>query len=70
MLTIVKNTVKIAAVAVIGFCVLGWPEPAQAVLEGSNRERMEFLDFSEKMIRSGLYANTGNNSFSRENRRL
>ena len=40
------------------------------MLEGSNRERMEFLDFSEKMIRSGLYANTGNNSFSRENKRF
>ncbi|MCK9457852.1 MAG: hypothetical protein M0R31_11235 [Candidatus Riflebacteria bacterium] len=70
MLKIVKNTVKIAAVAAIGFCALGWPEPAEAVLEGSNRERMEFLDFSEKMIRSGLYANTGNNSFSHDKKRF
>lgn len=46
------------------FCAL----PAEAILEGSNRERMEFLDFSEKMIRDGLYANPGKSTFSQERR--
>jgi hypothetical protein len=42
--------------------------PAEAVLEGSNRERMEFLDFSERMIRDGLYAKSGSSTFSSEKR--
>lgn len=45
-------------------------QPAQAVLEGPNRERMEYLDFSEKTIRSGLYATQGNQTFNRSKRRF
>ena len=37
---------------------------AQAVLEGTQRDRMEYLDFSEKRIRHGLYARTGKATFN------
>ena len=48
----------LAAVAVCSVIMLASKEPAQAVLEGSNRDRMEYLDFSENLIRAGLYAKT------------
>ena len=42
----------LAAVAVCSVIMLASNEPAQAVLEGSNRDRMEYLDFSESMIKA------------------
>lgn len=62
----VKNVVK--GLAVAGFCAVlfSQPQSAQAVLEGENRDRMEFLDFSENMIRNGLYAKTGKGVFNRD----
>ncbi len=61
-----KNLAK--GLAAAAFCTLmaGMPEPAFAILEGSNREQMEFLDFSEHMIRNGLYAKTGRAVFNRD----
>ncbi len=45
-------------------------QPAHAVLEGPNRERLEYLDFSEKMVRSSLYATQGNQAFNKSKRRF
>ena len=56
----------IAAIAVCSVITLSQTDPAQAVLEGSNRERMEFLDFSESIIKNGLYAKTGKDTFNRD----
>jgi hypothetical protein len=39
--------------------------PAFAVLEGSMRNQMEFLDFSENMIRDGIYPKTGHDVFDK-----
>ncbi len=64
----VSNIIKGAAIfAVLG--ALTW-QPAFAVLEGSNREQMEYLDFSETMIRNGLYAKTGKAVFNRDKKGL
>lgn len=64
----VNNILKGAAIfAVLGALV--W-QPAYAVLEGSNRDQMEYLDFSETMIRNGLYAKTGKAVFNRDKKRM
>ena len=44
-------------------------EPAQAVLEGSNRNRIEFLDYSETLIKETLYAKTGKSTFNRDKKK-
>lgn len=44
-------------------------EPAQAVLEGNNRDRLEFLDFSENLIKDALYARKGRSTFNSEKRK-
>lgn len=61
-----RNVVK--GLAAVAFCaaLFGQPKPAQAILEGSNRDQMEYLDFSETMIRNGLYAKTGKAVFNRD----
>lgn len=65
---IVPGLAGIAAVcAVIMLCQ---HDPAEAVLEGSNRNRMEFLNYSEHMIKSGLYAKTGKDTFNRDRKRF
>ncbi len=66
----IRNVVK--GVAAAGLCALliSQVNPAQAVLEGTNREQMEYLDFSETMIRDGLYAKTGRAVFDRDKRRF
>lgn len=64
----VKNLVK--GITLVGlFSITAWL-PAHAVLEGSNRERFEFLDFSENMIRDSLYANSGRAVFNRDQKRF
>lgn len=63
-----SSIIKGAAIfAVLG--TLAW-QPAYAVLEGSNRDQMEYLDFSETMIRDGLYAKTGRAVFNRDKKRM
>lgn len=62
----VKSLVKGLTAAAFCAVLFGQPQPAQAVLEGSNRDQMEFLDFSETMIRNGLYAQTGKAVFDRD----
>lgn len=57
-------------VAICSAVMLVRTEPAQAVLEGSNRDRMEYLDFSENMIKSSLYAKTGKNTFNRSKKKF
>ena len=59
----------LAAVAVCSVIMLASNEPAQAVLEGSNRDRMEYLDFSENVIKAGLYAKTGKVTFNHEKKK-
>lgn len=46
------------------FGALSW-QPAQAELEGPIRDQMEFLNFSETMIRNGLYANSRHDVFNK-----
>ncbi|MBU1108427.1 MAG: hypothetical protein KKB51_17260 [Candidatus Riflebacteria bacterium] len=64
----VKNLVKGIALAGL-FSITAWL-PAHAVLEGSNRDRFECLDFSENMIRAGLYATKGRATFNRDQNRF
>lgn len=64
----VSNLLKGAALVAV-FGALVW-QPAYAVLEGSNREQMEYLDFSETMIRDGLYAKSGKAVFNRDKKRF
>ena len=59
----------LAAVSVCAVIMLVANDPAQAVLEGSNRDRMEFLDFSESIIKSGLYAKTGKVTFNHDKKK-
>ncbi len=65
-------TVKslVTGIAMAGLFSLANCLPAYAVLEGPNRERFEHLDFSEHMIRSGLYAQTGRAVFNRDQKRF
>lgn len=58
----------LAGVAVIAAIMLSQSDPAQAILEGSNRDRMEYLDFSENAIKASLYAKTGRATFNRDKR--
>ena len=63
----------IKGLAVLGIgsvVVLLSMEPAQAILEGSNRDRMEYLDFSEKIIKNGLYAKTGKVTFNHNKKKF
>ena len=69
MRSAVGNLIKGAALAAI-FGIVFFNQPAEAVLEGSNREQMEFLDFSETMIRDGLYAKTGKAVFNRSQKKF
>ena len=59
----------LAAVTICSVIMLANTDPAQAVLEGSNRDRMEFLDFSETIIKDGLYAKTGKVTFNRNKKK-
>lgn len=66
MRLMVGNMIKGLAAAAFCTLLVAQPGPACAVIEGSNREQMEFLDFSEHMIRNGLYATTGRAVFNRD----
>lgn len=60
----------LAGIAMVcSIIMLSQHEPAEAVLEGSNRSRMEFLNFSETMIKDGLYAKTGKETFNRKRKK-
>lgn len=61
-----KNMVCGVAIATLATFTL-W-QPARAELEGPLRDQMEFLDFSENMIRDGLYAKTGHDVFNKNKR--
>ncbi|OGK11026.1 MAG: hypothetical protein A2W80_12600 [Candidatus Riflebacteria bacterium GWC2_50_8] len=67
MLT-VKNIVK--GIALAGLFSLTTGLPAHAILEGSNRDRFEYLDFSENMIRDSLYAKSGRAVFNQDQNRF
>jgi hypothetical protein len=67
MLT-VKNAVK--GIALAGMFCFATGLPAHAILEGSNRDRFEYLDFSENMIRQGLYATSGRAIFNRDQKKF
>ncbi len=54
-------------VSALAALLLVW-QPVQAELEGPLRDQMEFLDFSETMIRDGLYAKTGHDVFNKNKR--
>lgn len=60
---IVKGLIGLAICSAI---MIIHSKPAQAILEGSNREKMEYLDFSENIIKDSLYARTGKSTFNRE----
>ncbi len=53
-----------AAFAIMGVAIT--TSPVMAELDGSMRDQMEFLDFSEHMIREGLYPKTGHDVFDRD----
>lgn len=69
MRSVVGNLIKGAALAAV-FGITFFSQPAEAVLEGSNREQLEYLDFSETMIRDGLYAKTGKAVFNRSQKKF
>lgn len=56
--------------AICSVIMLCQNDPAEAVLEGSNRDRMEFLNFSETIIKDGLYARTGKATFNRAQKKF
>ncbi len=68
MTLIGKRLLGVASISIL-FLLVFSSMPAEAILEGSNRDRMEFLDFSERMIKNGLYANSGRNTFSQTKRK-
>jgi hypothetical protein len=43
-------------------------QPVSAEIEGPMREQMEYLDFSENIIRAGLYAKQGHDVFNKRKR--
>ena len=59
-----NNIVKGISFAMLLGIWLG--QPAEAVLEGTQRQQFEQLDFSENMIRNGLYGKTGREVFNRD----
>lgn len=59
----------LAGLAICSVIMLLAMEPAQAVLEGNNRERLEYLNFSERLIKAGLYAKKGKMTFNTQKRR-
>ncbi|MGM0600401.1 MAG: hypothetical protein ACQETH_11380 [Candidatus Rifleibacteriota bacterium] len=64
-----KNSILIAKRLLAAFLLaLIVSLPAFAVLEGSMRQQMEFLDFSENMIRDGIYPKTGHDVFDKNKR--
>ncbi|MDN5280754.1 MAG: hypothetical protein PWR01_4719 [Clostridiales bacterium] len=54
--------------AVAGIAAVTLWQPALAELQGPIREQMEYLDFSETMIRDGLYAKSGHDVFNKNKR--
>ncbi len=58
---IIKGIIGLGICSVI---MLLSTEPAQAVLEGTSRDRLEFLDYSETLIKHSLYAKSGRDTFN------
>lgn len=56
---------QVALALGLGFIAI---QPAHAVLEGTMRDRMEMLDFSEGLIKQGLYPKTTHDVFSKSKR--
>ncbi len=59
----------LAGLAVCSVILLLSMDPAQAVLEGTNRERLEYLNYSEVLIKDGLYARKGKVTFNNSKKR-
>ena len=59
----------LAGLAVCSVIVLLSMDPAQAVLEGTNRERLEYLNYSEVLIKDGLYVKKGRVTFNNSKKR-
>ena len=59
----------LAGIAICSAIMIATSEPAQAILEGSNRDRLEYLNYSETMIKDGLYAKTGKATFNRDKKK-
>lgn len=59
----------LAGLAICTAIMLLAKDPAQAVLEGNNRDRLEYLNYSEELIKAGLYAKKGRSTFNSGKRR-
>jgi len=59
---------KLKSMAIAAVAAIACLNPVMAELEGPLRDQMEFLDFSETMIRDGLYAKTGHDVFNKNKR--
>lgn len=66
MVSRIKTLTKAASFILTAIIILSAPQAAFAALEGSNRERLEYLDYSEVMIKDGLYAKKGHATYSPE----
>ncbi len=59
----------LAGLAICSVIMILSREPAQAVLEGNNRARMEYLEFSESLIKDTLYAKRGSDTFNNDRKK-
>lgn len=69
MFSHIRTLTKTASLALVAMTILLIPQSADAVIEGSNRERMEYLDYGETLIRDALYAKKGNQTFSKDQKK-
>ena len=60
----------LAGLAICSAIMILSREPAQAILEGSNRDRLEYLEFSESLIKDSLYAKRGRNTFNNDQKKF
>ena len=51
MVSHIKTLTKSASLLLTAIIILSAPQSAKAVIEGSNRERMEYLDYTETIIK-------------------
>lgn len=64
-INISRRVKQFAIAAAFGFMAV---QPAMAVLEGTMRNQMEYLDYSESLIHAGLYAVSGHDVFDKDKR--
>ncbi len=69
MVSHIKTLTKSASLLLTAIIILSAPQSAKAVIEGSNRERMEYLDYTETIIKDALYAKRGNATYSKEQKK-